>query len=419
MFRGTPISKRQLTAIWVGLGVIVLMGLCPPWRETVWTQYFHSKSPAGYAPIFWPPASGGRSEGIELDVERLLLQWAVVAMVTGGVVAFFGRKSRSGADVVTLERPQSHVSIEPGEPAPAKTVESLSTVISCRNGHKLRVPTDRGTLHVTCPECRDTFDWSPQGGNASRVEVRPVEQPRPKQPRVTQVNSRYSLIRVIAVAALVLFFVITCLGAMYLGGFLGRRSLPNPQENPYNQPGMVEASPSSPRRNELGDSEIGDLDVQPGFAPSPSARPLPLVALPLPENGAMIDGDFIEVPLPSASRILPTLTVVTKAGSGHHLVKVEDWNTKRKVTAFFIRSGMTTTVRIPDGTYRIKYASGDTWYGESDLFGPSTVCAVADKSFSFETEYKRGGTEYTVRTIELIEQVGGNLKTSKIRKEDF
>ena len=38
---------------------------------------------------------------------------------------------------------------------------SGSQVITCRNGHRLRVPTNAGMLMVTCPTCRERFEWSP------------------------------------------------------------------------------------------------------------------------------------------------------------------------------------------------------------------------------------------------------------------
>ena len=36
-------------------------------------------------------------------------------------------------------------------------------IVMCKNGHRLRVPTTARTLSVTCPLCREKFDWpSPQ-----------------------------------------------------------------------------------------------------------------------------------------------------------------------------------------------------------------------------------------------------------------
>ena len=39
------------------------------------------------------------------------------------------------------------------------------TIIQCPNracNQRLRVPTERGMLHVTCPKCRCDFDYNPQ-----------------------------------------------------------------------------------------------------------------------------------------------------------------------------------------------------------------------------------------------------------------
>jgi ABC-type thiamine transport system substrate-binding protein len=36
-------------------------------------------------------------------------------------------------------------------------------VIECEQCHtKLRVPTNRGSLKVTCPKCKNVFDWTPR-----------------------------------------------------------------------------------------------------------------------------------------------------------------------------------------------------------------------------------------------------------------
>jgi len=36
-------------------------------------------------------------------------------------------------------------------------------VIACEQCHtKLRVPINKGSLKVTCPKCKNVFDWTPQ-----------------------------------------------------------------------------------------------------------------------------------------------------------------------------------------------------------------------------------------------------------------
>src|SRR4051812_35245440 len=45
-------------------------------------------------------------------------------------------------------------------------------VILCPKGHKLRVPSDKGSLMVTCPICKQYFEWSPLIPDASDQELK-------------------------------------------------------------------------------------------------------------------------------------------------------------------------------------------------------------------------------------------------------
>jgi len=130
-------------------------------------------------------------------------------------------------------------------------------------------------------------------------------------------------------------------------------------------------------------------------------------AAPLPRTG-VLSRSFYGSPL-------PTLTIVTPIAKGHFFVKVVDWTTKQEIITLFVRGGDRVTTRIPAGSYELRYASGSTWYGTSHLFGPDTVYYRALKQFVFEETM----TEYTVYTVELILQPFGNLRTQRIRQDEF
>lgn len=65
---------------------------------------------------------------------------------------------------------------------PAEGVDVLSTrteIIPCPGDKcekKLRIPTDRGRLRLTCPACRTTWEWVPPDYGAQFAE--PVRPPR-------------------------------------------------------------------------------------------------------------------------------------------------------------------------------------------------------------------------------------------------
>lgn len=63
-------NKRQRITLWVGIGVIVLMGLFPP-----------------------ASLSTSKRSSIVVDTPRLLIQWGVVIVVTGGLFVTFKDKS--------------------------------------------------------------------------------------------------------------------------------------------------------------------------------------------------------------------------------------------------------------------------------------------------------------------------------------
>jgi hypothetical protein len=89
-------NKRQKTVLLVGVAVVALMLLVPPWQRTTSGSssiikggpYSRpSKTLAGYGFIFSPPASAE-----QIDVSRLTVQCAVVAVLAFGAFVMLGHK---------------------------------------------------------------------------------------------------------------------------------------------------------------------------------------------------------------------------------------------------------------------------------------------------------------------------------------
>jgi hypothetical protein len=92
-------TKLIITA----LVAFILTGLIPPWQYTTDkgsvngfkqgfgyvppSQGVHSRKPAGYSLLFTPPANpdGSAGNGVQIDFGRLVLEWAVLAAITGMV----------------------------------------------------------------------------------------------------------------------------------------------------------------------------------------------------------------------------------------------------------------------------------------------------------------------------------------------
>jgi hypothetical protein len=98
-------KKHQKRVMWLAIIIMVSMGIYAPWTIT-WGPAGGVQTPGGHACIFNSPDSlpkrildpigvkvSGASQqisasfGLRLDVEKLLLQWALVGMVAYGVFA--------------------------------------------------------------------------------------------------------------------------------------------------------------------------------------------------------------------------------------------------------------------------------------------------------------------------------------------
>lgn len=129
---------------------------------------------------------------------------------------------------------------------------------------------------------------------------------------------------------------------------------------------------------------------------------------PIPENGwGMVYFGQQEAVAP--------LTIKTVSNGNHYFVKIVDWYTNRIMATCFVCSGLQATINLPLGSYKIKYATGDTWYGEKHLFGSNTSYNEAEKRFDIEVK----GDYVTTYTVELFLQPNGNLHTKTISTDDW
>lgn len=141
--------------------------------------------------------------------------------------------------------------------------------------------------------------------------------------------------------------------------------------------------------------------------PSYSApTPFQKIALPLPVNGLTLNYS-------NKQRVAP-FEIKAAAGNNHYM-KLVDAETGRAIISVFVRSGCTTEIQVPLGRYFVKYASGETWYGYQDLFGPKTFYSKATENFIFDTL----GNRVRGFTITLYPVPGGNLHTEAINPADF
>ncbi|MCL2784246.1 MAG: hypothetical protein FWD55_02180 [Propionibacteriaceae bacterium] len=90
--------------------------------------------------------------------------------------------------------------------------------------------------------------------------------------------------------------------------------------------------------------------------------------------------------------------VITGPGEDRHVTFFK-WGTSTPVVSAYVKAGATLNIRVPVGSYRLVYASGDTWYGNQYSFGPSGYYHEFKESYSSPGAMKidvRGNYEYTV-----------------------
>jgi hypothetical protein len=110
------------------------------------------------------------------------------------------------------------------------------------------------------------------------------------------------------------------------------------------------------------------------------------------------------------SQDVAPLKLTTPFGS-NYFIKVTDAANGRPIRSFYVHGGSTLEALVPAGSFILKYATGNDWCGERDLFGSSTKLHKSDRIFRF--------AENEGYTVELITRHGGNLRTEEISRDAF
>jgi hypothetical protein len=80
-------NKKQTIISIVGVVVIFIMGLLPPWTYYESDPTTHREMSAGYYFIFAPPAPDDEGIlGVKLDTSRLAVQWITVLFVMAACI---------------------------------------------------------------------------------------------------------------------------------------------------------------------------------------------------------------------------------------------------------------------------------------------------------------------------------------------
>jgi hypothetical protein len=71
-------SRKELIILWIGIGVVILICLVPPWesRSIRWSSHL-----AGYHPIFWSMYDD-RAHSYSIGLKQLFVQCFVAGALT-------------------------------------------------------------------------------------------------------------------------------------------------------------------------------------------------------------------------------------------------------------------------------------------------------------------------------------------------
>jgi hypothetical protein len=106
---------------------------------------------------------------------------------------------------------------------------------------------------------------------------------------------------------------------------------------------------------------------------------------------------------------------ITNSPDAHTLIKLVRVLDGIEVMSIFLRAGDTIEVAVPPGTYQIKMASGQTWYGDAVRFGPNTSYGILNKALTFMND----GTQLLGHGLSLTRVREGNLKQRPLEAKAF
>ena len=106
---------------------------------------------------------------------------------------------------------------------------------------------------------------------------------------------------------------------------------------------------------------------------------------------------------------------INNSPDANRLVKLIRLSDGAEVMSIFIRTNESIELGVPPGIYRLKIASGQSWYGDAVRFGPNTSYSVLDSTFTFRVE----GIQLLGHELSLTRVRDGNLRQAPLEASDF
>ena len=129
--------------------------------------------------------------------------------------------------------------------------------------------------------------------------------------------------------------------------------------------------------------------------------------VPVPEHGAV---SHTYDPYSSNTSVLE-IELPKEESNSYYYIKLINPVTEETVQSVFMHPGLNAEVYVPCGNFKLRYGSGDKWYGYEHLFGPYGGYSKSDEILEFTNEYGH--------TITLYPVVNGNFSTDEIPFSEF
>lgn len=94
---------------------------------------------------------------------------------------------------------------------------------------------------------------------------------------------------------------------------------------------------------------------------------------------------------------------------------VGDGNGNGNDISFFIEPNQSVEIGVPVGVYKLYYACGENWYGETLKFGPDTIYSTSEEPLKFYADDQY----YNGVDLELWKRSGGNFSTHTVDEASF
>ena len=117
----------------------------------------------------------------------------------------------------------------------------------------------------------------------------------------------------------------------------------------------------------------------------------------------------------TTNELIAPFSVKNHTDNSSYLMKFISTNDGATVLTVFLNRNEGCEIKVPLGSYEILTASGDTWYGDADLFGPATNYQKYDNIYDFYID----GINIRGWYIDFTPKTSGNLNSDVISKDEF